>query len=434
MINKKVLIVAPYPITNPQHGGQKRVRAIYEFYKTIFVEVKFVAVFHRGHYQDYEDSICLGQPDIIEQLDKNPYAGELIIGKAIDNDIHVRSHMAKLLMDYQPDIVQIEQIFPYLGLGPLLKELGMKPKLILSSQNIEYRMKEGIYKSLKLSKKISDPIVKQTEDLERDFTREADLVIAVSKDDAEAHREMGAKKCVVAPNGIQKTVATKEAIEHWQKFKVKHGIGQAATFIGSGHPPNWVGFIKMVGRDSSFLPPNAKILLGGGVSEYFKATYKFGDPKSAYTKFWANILPLGHLSEEHLTGLLAASDIMLLPITSGGGSNLKTAEAILSGKKIVATTYAFRGFEKYARLPNIYIADQPDEFRRLILKAIAADYVQRTSRQIRLAEKVQWQYCLLPIQRELKRLIKPGYKAQVKRYARGGLRRLSRHILKRNDP
>src|SRR4051794_36685524 len=114
-----------------------------------------------------------------------------------------------------------------------------------------------------------------------------------------------------------------------------------------------MGFVEMVGKDSSFLPEGNKIVLAGGISEYFRATYQ----GQKYVKFWKNILPLGFLSEEHLTGLLAQSDIILLPITSGGGSNLKTAEAILSGKKIVATNFAFCGFEKYARLPNIYIAN-----------------------------------------------------------------------------
>src|SRR5436190_14752345 len=142
MINKKVLVIAPYPIKHPQHGGQKRVKALLDFYQSIFSEVKFAAVFHRGHYGDRSDNnVWLGQLDIIQKIDRQPYASELIAGEAISSDIHVKSAMAKLITEYRPDIIEVEKIYPYLGLKQLLKEQGMKPILILSHQNIEYRMK-----------------------------------------------------------------------------------------------------------------------------------------------------------------------------------------------------------------------------------------------------------------------------------------------------
>ncbi|EDK72673.1 hypothetical protein TM7_0174 [candidate division TM7 genomosp. GTL1] len=162
-IHRKILIVAPYPIINPQHGGQKRAKAIFEYYKTIFTDVKFVGVFHRGHYPDYaETDMPLGDINLIRKIDAHRHETELIVGKAIDNDIHVRSHMAKLLMEFQPDVVQVEQIFPYLGLDPLIKELGLHPKLVLSSQNIEYRMKEEIYRNLDFPKEQSRPLIEKT--------------------------------------------------------------------------------------------------------------------------------------------------------------------------------------------------------------------------------------------------------------------------------
>ena len=44
MINKKILIVTSYPIVYPQHGGQKRAKAIYGLYAKIFRSVKIVGV------------------------------------------------------------------------------------------------------------------------------------------------------------------------------------------------------------------------------------------------------------------------------------------------------------------------------------------------------------------------------------------------------
>jgi FkbM family methyltransferase len=53
---------------------------------------------------------------------------------------------------------------------------------------------------------------------------------------------------------------------------------------------------------------------------------------------------------------------MMLPITYGGGSNLKTAEALLSGHPIIATSKALRGYEMFAAWPGVIIAETRDAF------------------------------------------------------------------------
>jgi hypothetical protein len=55
-----------------------------------------------------------------------------------------------------------------------------------------------------------------------------------------------------------------------------------------------------------------------------------------------------------------------LPITIGEGSNLKTAEALESGRPIVGTSKAFRGFESALTLPHVTVADSPIDFRRAV--------------------------------------------------------------------
>lgn len=407
MIDKRLLIISSYPILSPQHGGQKRALAEFEYYKTICKYVKFVAVFHRAYYANYShEDILLGQPDIIDELDKNPYSAEMIGGKAIDKDIHVRSRMAKLLMEYKPDIIQIEQMYSYKGLEVLLRELSMRPRIIMSSQTVEYRMKEEILDGFNITKKKKKKLISEVKKLEERLCKKADVVFAVTKEDAAALKMLGAKKCVVVPNGINRVFATKSSRLYWRNFKIKQNIKQNILFIGSGHPPNWTGYNEIVGDDSSFLPKGAKILLGGGISEYFRQKY----PQTS--SFWDNSIPLGYLEEDRLAGLLEESDIIILPITSGGGSNLKTAEAILSGKKIVATSYAFRGFEEYKDLPNIYLGDNSNDFKKQIARAIKQPVEARTRQQQILASHVQWKYALAPIEKEFKILGKLGERSR----------------------
>jgi len=408
MINKKVLIIGTYPIAKPIHGGQKRAKAIFEFYKNLFINTKYIGVFHRGQYPDWgEDDILLGQPDIIQKIDEFPPASELIAGEAIDNDIHVRSNMAKFLIGYRPDVIHIEQPFPYIGLKILLKELRLTPKLIFGSQNIEFVLKGGIFKGQKTLPRIRESLVKQTRDLEYNLSKKADLVISVNVEDADEHIKMGAKKCIVIPNGISRVYAPKNEINYWYDFKKQNNIKHVITFIGSGHPPNWEGFLKMVGDDTTFLPQDSKIFIAGGVSNYFKNEYK---DKSKCYRFWSGVEVVGELEEPRLAALLRISDVIILPIITKRGSNLKTAEAILSGKKIVATQFSFKGFEKYLSLPNIFFANSTNKFKENIVNAIDEQYVKKTPEQDNLAKSVQWRHCLQPLAPEIENIFKHSYK------------------------
>jgi hypothetical protein len=114
----------------------------------------------------------------------------------------------------------------------------------------------------------------------------------------------------------------------------------------------------------------------------------------------------------------------MLPITTGGGSNLKAAEAILSGRKIVATQYAFRGYEEYLELPNIYLADAEPEFKKSLLQAINSKYIERTPEQVELAEHVKWEYCLQPISKVVKKLARTSLRAYTIRIRRLAIRKI----------
>ncbi len=412
MISNKILIVASYPISQPQHGGQKRTRALVDFYKKIFTDVRFVAVTHAGFYEPDDQTILPGRETTVKKVEVVPHAGDIIMGKAIFDDAHIKNVMKNIIEDFKPDIIQVEQIFPYLGLEALLNELNVTPKLIYSSQNIESKMKQEIYIDLNIAKSQRQSLVNEVVKAEATFSKSADLVITVSEDDAKAHKTMGAKRCIVIPNGIEKTRASKKALSYWADFKKLNYIKQMVCFVGSGHSPNWAGFLEMISHDTSFMPRDAKIIVAGGVAEYFKSKF----PKNS--NFWEGCIAVGKLEEDNLAGVLASSEGVLLPITKGGGSNLKTAEAILSGKKIVGTSFAFRSFDKYLELPNIYVADTQKEFQQKILEALNTPPIRLNHKDRKLTEHVQWKYCLQPLKSEVKKLVSSSYQDSVRAYAK----------------
>lgn len=396
MVKKKILIMAVYPMKRPQHGGQKRLAAIVELYKKVFSDVRFVAVFPPDYYHVYDRGDIAVKGATRKQTTDSPYTGDIICGEAIYTDPKVRKRMETLLKSFKPDIIQCEQVFPYFGLKPLLEELDMHPKIVQSSQNIEYAQKLNILSNAGYADqaKEASSLIKQWES---DMSTHADLTIAVSPEDADELTKLGGRGVIVAPNGIAQHDVTQAARDEWIRYRKEQRVTKIATFVGSAHPPNWFGFLSAIGDRVGFLPPDARIILAGSISDYFHDTFTEKELRPEYITFWKRVHAAGRLSDNSLYGLIDSSDVILLPITEGSGSNLKTAEAVLSGKKIVATSYAFRSFEEYLKLPNIYIADTLEDFHKTLLTAFDAPYIERTEAEVALAEKVQWEYCLQPM-------------------------------------
>lgn len=427
MINKRVLIVSTYPVKNPLHGGQKRVTAILNFYKTIFKEVKFVSIVNAEMHKEYDDSdILIESQDILKNTQKNTMFVDVFAARAIKEDQEVNRRFKAIIQTFNPHIIQIEQMYGFLEIKELLNELNKKPKIVLSSQNIEYEVKKKILTTLlKRKDESTENLLKEVKRIEKTAMTQSDLVIAVSGGDAARQLQMGAKRVVVVSNGIERVVPTPAALNHWQNFKKERKLKSLITFVGSGYPPNLFGLDSMIGRDLSFLPDGSALTLAGGISMYTQDIYGFWEKQNK--KFWDRAVPLGQLSDDNLAGLIQESEIILLPITSGGGSNLKTAEAILSDKKIVATDFAFRSFERYKNLPNIYTANNRKEYTEAILKALNSQQTKRTPAQKRLAETVQWTYTLRPLEKEIKRIALGWFKYNLYKpriFAKRALRRL----------
>jgi glycosyltransferase involved in cell wall biosynthesis len=399
--NLVTLVIGPYPIAEVRNGGQKRAKAIYQFYKNLGTAT-YCGIFHRGHYPVWgKDDLPIGDPKIIAQVDQFPFATELICGEAIDKDVHVRSYIAKMLIDKKPDIIHLEQPFAFLGLKPLLKELGLHPIIIFGSQNIEYSLKQRIFKELKVARGIADKYVSVTKNLEYEFSRIADLVVAVNEEDAETHKEMGAKKVVIAPNGIEMLRPSAEGLQKWSKYKKDNNIKTLMAFVGSGHPPNWEGYEKMIGSDLAFLPSGVRLIIAGGVGSYFKNTYS-----KQLSNFWKHVDILGEVDEDTLSSLVSSSDVILLPIVTKRGSNLKTAEALIANTKIVATDSVFHGFERYKTLPNIFVGSSKPAFQKAIQEAISRPMTARSKEEQQLAQLVQWKHSVAPMKDPIMKLVK----------------------------
>jgi glycosyltransferase involved in cell wall biosynthesis len=199
--------------------------------------------------------------------------------------------------------------------------------------------------------------------LEREACQLAELTLAVSPADASAVERLGARRVLLASNGIDATSANPAVVEQWRR---RLGGKRVGLFVGSGHPPNAAGFIHALGDALGFVPPDACLVAAGRMGEALTAHY-------ATTRFptlnTGRLHITGELDDEGLSAIKALASLYLLPIFEGGGSNIKTSEAILSGRPIIATSVSLRGFERYLSLPELTVADDRQAWVRSVREA-----------------------------------------------------------------
>lgn len=392
--SKRIFLISTYPIKNPQHGGQKRTMAIYNAYQAISKSVIHCSVFYRGFYKDYEKYDIPLSRESETMVMQSPFTGDIICGDAIYKDQKVRNKIKAILLKFSPDIIHIEQPYSYLGIRPLLKQLNISPIIIYGSQNIESPMKREILEGINTNESEIKKIEKIIQKIENELSKNSDLLIACTDSDAATYKNMGAKKVVLAPNGIAPLRSNSQSKIYWQERFNKLDVKRLILFIGSAHPPNWTGFLTMLSKGLGFIPNDTRIILAGSISDYFDKTINLNGLDIQDATFWLRAISVGRLSEERLGSLIKLSDLIILPITEGGGSNLKTAEAILANKKIVATSHALRSFEWFKTFPNVWISDDPKVFRQYIIEALNTPFIKRTKDQHLQAHKVEWKYSL----------------------------------------
>ena len=105
------------------------------------------------------------------------------------------------------------------------------------------------------------------------------------------------------------------------------------------------------------------------------------------------IILFGQVSDFALSCLLGNASGILLPITYGGGSNLKTPEALTSGLPVVGTRQ-HRRFSEFSELKGVTIADTPHAFAAGIRRSLDRRGKREVGPELR---QLLWENTLRPI-------------------------------------
>ena len=55
-------------------------------------------------------------------------------------------------------------------------------------------------------------------------------------------------------------------------------------------------------------------------------------------------------------------------------------------------------------MPNLFIADKPEDFRKAIVEALDAKFISRSTEEDKLVQKVLWENCLEHMMQEVAKL------------------------------
>lgn len=351
---KKVIQLSTYPIEHPNHGGQIRVSQIKNILGSQGYEIKNISISEAGHDYYTDQDFIVDQFDVDSKVDV-PFCGDLATSILCESGRYF-DFINREIKQFQPDIFFIEQPWLWPAVKLLLQKNHEKTFIVYSSHNVEYLTKNSILQSHGINR---PDVIDKIKELEIDLCSNCDLVIAVSETDKNELLGLGAKSVIVCPNGVRESGSTDPDIQ-WALKNALQGR-KYAFFVGSAYPPNALGFWKLMNHSLSFLNHDEMIVIAGGVSDIILRYGKVDAGVSVQINE-KKLACLGKISDAVLDVFLDNASAIILPITSGGGSNLKTAEAIYSRRPIVATKTSVRGYDisKLSVLSDLVICDDDD--------------------------------------------------------------------------
>lgn len=388
----RILALGTYPIIRPIHGGQRRVAAIRDGYAQHTIPYKYLAVFDAGGYPEPDrgkDDILLGPID--PRYDPMWQIGDVRCGLFTSRNDVAFQRIYEAARRFGPSHLQLEQPFMYPVFLRLKERIPFNElKLIYSAQNVDSRLKRDLLTEMKLPEPFVDEIGTLVEDWERSACAVAEIVIAVSEDDSAQFQRWGATQVVVARNGVGHFPAGPLPVDAAQKL----GSQRYFITIGSDHPPNVSGFLELLSRpDIDYSGAHPTIVICGGM---VKGLSRHPEFQKARNKGDRRFVVAPDPIDKVLGALKNASHGFLLPILSGGGTNLKTAEALVSGRHVIGTRLAFRGFEEFLDAPGVHLADDAQSFRAAIIDVLGAPPLELSDEEMKLRQQVRWVNTLRP--------------------------------------
>lgn len=382
----KIVCLSTYPVESPRHGGQHRLYNMIEMLRQAGHDVYSAGVCGSPVYPASPYFAKFPGIELMERYSSQiDLMEDVVIGDIFEkSDKHFK--ILARLIPKNPDVIICEQ--PWLfGFAHRFKAIHKRRsiRLVYGSQNIESRLKFEMVR-YHFGEKVALDCRDKVAAREVRAITESDQTVCVSAKDAEWAASYADKPVIIAPNGVVDRIAGMEDIARANSITEGRKF---ALYCASAHPPNMDGFFDMFGYGVGCFPPDTRMVVAGGAGHHILHDPKYAQAGGMH-KVYVNA---GEVSESVLRGLLATAHQIVLPITHGGGTNLKAAEAIWAGCHVVSTATAMRGFEQFISAEGITVADNPASFCAAIRDAfmrprLRLSHTEREERQVVLWKSV----------------------------------------------
>ena len=385
-----ITTLSTYPTAVPRHGGQHRVANMITSLRAAGHHVESVGVLGSDSYPACDGFLPFPGYDLLRRYIENPFLMEdWAIGQWLAKDSAAYRALAKLI-DRKTDALFCEH--PWLfAFAMKFRAATKRPKmkLVYGSHNVESELKRQIVEAY-YGPSYAEECASFVLEAELQAISSANLISTVSESDARWTRPHTSVPIVVAPNGVSPNRASIQDVVNSNPIA---GHRKFALYVASGHPPNVFGFFDIFGGGVGCFGPEDRMVVAGAAGQSIRNDQKFAGVAGLERCF----VDAGMVSESQLRGLLQSAHCIFLPMTSGGGTNLKTAEALWSGRPVVATSLAMRGFEDFEKAAGVHVCQEKEEFLAAIRECMAAPRIEIDRKERDSRRQLLWSETLKPM-------------------------------------
>lgn len=383
----KLLTLSTYPFNKPRHGGQHRLFNIVKQYESLGHSVESAGVLGSQIYEHQQGFVaCPSNNELTKYVKNTFFMEDVAIGELFANsDFHFSSLVSQI--NSIPDFIHVEHPWLFSFAQAYRTSVG-KPaiKIIYGSANVEHKLKYSILRP-HLSEPEAAAAGDQVRQCEMAAIHKADAICCVSQQDLEWTKQFTKAPSVLALNGVTKREVTATGVQTASRISEHKKF---ALYCGSAHPPNVTGFFDIFGAGLGCVAPDQLVVVAGSAGPSIMS-----HPLAARTPgINLKLKVAGEVDEATLQGLLNAAHAIVLPITQGEGTNLKTAEALWTRKHVIATTKAMRGYETFASSQGVSIHDVPGDFLQSLQKAMSDEPLKVPLCELPARENVLWENTL----------------------------------------
>lgn len=310
------------------------------------------------------------------------------LGARAAADDRLVASLRRHLQQHDIDVIVLEQPFLVDVVAAATHTLDIP--VVYSCQNVEYRLRRDLER-FQFDRNRPTDRSDAVRRLEERAVALARVVTTICETDRSTMLDEFGCDSVLVRNGS--SVADHPLVESPGR---PHDDPIDFAFAGSSYWPNVEGFGRIATPSLAFLPPGTKIHVAGSVSDQLLSYRPIARHHSANA---ARMVLRGFLPVADLVDMMYCARAVIVPVFTGEGSNLKSADALACGAPVIMTRRATHGYESIIAddSSGVTVVDDASAFRAAMASAVSSAHAGPVG--LRRRAQLGWTDRLAPLVR-----------------------------------